>query len=341
MLTLALIAALFGQVGDCGPGKDCVSKSFQPSPCYATGSLPACGTTNKGQVRCDSTQNCLVACFNSAWTCVASGGSSGPTAAAGWFTDGGSTATLPQTLRVEVGSGGIIVDGGVLTLLGDLTSYNSVRTYDSSNLTNNFRISTYNGTTSFEQNGTGMALFSHPSQLATWVYSIVTNGSLSSTTFVKSTGVATGSLPTCNAGALGQIETDTTISRPRFCDGSQHVYPVGNISGFFPGQATITPADNITIAVQRMYSGGNVQRLAYASLLAGTMPAAQTFTMDVYDNTTSTVKCTSSAIACNVATIGSIDCGNTSYAEADDLRIRVHCSTCTTCPMLQINAEYR
>lgn len=38
------------------------------------------------------------------------------------------------------------------------------------------------------------------------------------TTYVRSVGVATGSLPTCNAGAAGSCEYDTTVSRWACCD---------------------------------------------------------------------------------------------------------------------------
>lgn len=157
----------------------------------------------------------------------------------------------------------------------------------------------------------------------------------------RSVGVATGSLPTCAAGIAGQWETDTTLARGMYCDGAQYVYPVGNIPGFMPGQATVAAADAITVGFQRQYSGGNVQRIAVTTLLAGTAVGAETYTVDVYNNTTAAVLCTKAAVACTSGTIGSADCANAQYAAFDDIRIRVNCSTCTTCPMMQIAAEYQ
>lgn len=334
---LALVLMLLSQNG-CQPGGNCQATSFYPT-CAASSTFPACNTSQRGRIRCaltafDGGSPCQAFCDGSAWACVASGGSSG-------------TDTCTGT-TCNIGQAGITTDGGIflygsyltpgLVLDGTTPSYwggtpgPSMR-YQSPFLTLNYagadRITWGHGT------GAMTALTGD----VVWSASSFLLNVFTSTTYLRSIGVATASLPTCNAGAAGQIQTDTDIDRPKFCDGAQHVYPVGNIAGTMPGLATIAAADAIVIGNQRMYSGGNVQRIGYAGVVGGT--GGGTYTIDVYNNTSAAVECVTGTLACNAGSIGSVDCANASYAAFDDLRIRINCSGCTTCPYVNVNAEYQ
>lgn len=159
--------------------------------------------------------------------------------------------------------------------------------------------------------------------------------------------VASGAESTCPGASnlnLGQFEWNPTIDRSRLCTSTGWVSlsQPANIAGHFPGLATIAPADDIRIANQRMYVAGTMQRIGYNGLIAGTNGVgSNVYTIDVYDNTTSTVLCVTGNLACNIAGIGSVDCASAQYAQFDDLRIRVNCSGCATCPMTNVNAEYQ
>lgn len=114
---------------------------------------------------------------------------------------------------------------------------------------------------------------------------------------------------------------------------------VGNVCGFFPGGTNIN--DNWTVVTQRMYGEQNAawQRLSWTAQTPGT--GGGTFTVDIYDNTTSTVLCTSSATACNTSPISSKDCAAVTTAQYTDIRLRTHMSGCTTSPSLNLCAEYQ
>lgn len=211
----------------CTPGKVCRPAALQMA-CVATGSLPSCSTALAGQTRCNSTLGCLVYCNGSSWSCVATAAESQP--ASGWRSDGGSTAT---TLRAEVGPNGISTDGG-LTAYGTITS----GAWGAGFLATAYGYTARNATCAFSIGTSGNEFVGYSCADSVWrhtygsflvaagVGSFVVHplgqfeGGLKSTTYLRSVGVATGSLPTCNAGMLGAIETDTTLSCLKFCNGS-------------------------------------------------------------------------------------------------------------------------
>lgn len=333
MLTL-LALALLSQNG-CQPGGNCQATSFYPT-CQASSTFPTCNTSQRGRIRCaltafDGGTTCQAFCDGTSWACVASGGSSG-------------TDTCTGVGPCLIGGGGIRTDGGVAAS-GDIETRSSLYARETSGGSEHIRL-VVSGANHYFDNGSGtMFVCSSVTGVCVYAYAISANTSLTAgsfvqaATFLKSVGVATASLPTCNAGAAGQIETDTDLDRPKFCDGAQYVYPVGNIAGTMPGLATIAAADAIVIGNQRMYSGGNVQRIGYAGVVGGT--GGGTYTIDVYNNTAAAVECVTGTLACNAGSIGSVDCANASYAAFDDLRIRINCSGCTTCPYVNVNAEYQ
>jgi hypothetical protein len=74
---------------------------------------------------------------------------------------------------------------------------------------------------SISVDGTTVATFSGPISASALTATTTVNGATSTMTgFYRSVGVATGSLPTCNAGAAGSLEYDTTLKRAAICDDS-------------------------------------------------------------------------------------------------------------------------
>ncbi len=111
----------------------------------------------------------------------------------------------------------------------------------------------------------------------------------------------------------------------------------GMFNGYHPGGTAKGAAT--AIVFQRFTTAVELTRLAQQIVVAGT-GAAATFTVDVYDQTTSTVLCVSSATACDAAVANaSLSC-TTTIAKFDDVLLRINSSACTTGPGINVSAEY-
>jgi len=338
MITLALVATLLGQ---CQPGGICRPAAVQ-TPCIATTAFPTCNASLKGRSQCNSTLSCDYYCNGTAWAC---GTGSGSSSTSPWYYDGGSIGNVPQGAQVQAGASGYVTDGGYW-VNGGPAGYGSASVPSIGWGGPSAPVGFFFDGANFIWSNTGLR---SPTYIFSGIYLatdgyvsassyVSAGGDITTATYLRSVGVATGSLPTCNAGQKGAIETDTTKSRAMFCDGAKYYNPVNHISGYMHGQGLVVPANAWTIANTRMYSAANWQRLSWAVLLLGA-GAAQTFTVDVYNNTTSTVLCTSSALACDGSPIGSIDCANVASAEFDDIRLRVNAANCSTIPTVNVTAE--
>ncbi len=111
-----------------------------------------------------------------------------------------------------------------------------------------------------------------------------------------------------------------------------------HLSGFFP--AGITPAAAIIVAGTRVTEALTTTRLSYVTMVVGT--GGGTYTLDAYNQTTSTVMCVSGTLNCTGAVGGEFGgpCSGTA-ATADDIVIRVNDGSCATGPVLNIALEYR
>lgn len=226
MIVTALALLLLSQDGTCKPGMTCRSYAFQP-PCVATASLPACATSTKGRTMCDVTSNCWKYCNGSAWSCVATALTNPST---GWQTDGGSTATTPEGLRVEVGGGGVRTDGGVYTYGSDVDCRGgSVYARDTGGGSTYIRLVVSGANHYFDNASSTMFVCSSATGICTFGYRIASNSDVTAgsyleagsyvkaVTYLRTVGVATGSLPTCNSGIYGAIIYDTTVAKLKVC----------------------------------------------------------------------------------------------------------------------------
>ena len=279
-------------------------------------------------------------------------GSANP--ADGWFDDGGSTAA--DVRLVQMGPRGFVTDGGGiikgpmgLLVEGDrgviITGLHSY-TGDAVTIDDGQRFGWQGG-----------AYLSATNLLASWTvqgnawlnYSASTgyanfSGTLGLTVAgtMAATGAVTGSnlsgtntgdqTKTCGAGtAVTTLAagTGSTCATP---------WADSHLDGYFP--SGILGAGTVFQST-RMTSSASWTRLAGTIVVAGTTGSAQTFTIDVYDLTTATVKCVSAATLCNVAAgIFSGACAASSVVN-DDIELRINDVNCTTAPQLNVAAEYR
>lgn len=223
ILSLA-VALLLSQDGTCKTGSTCRAYGLQP-PGIASASLPACGTTVKGRImQCTNcgtgSSACMTYCNGSAWSCVATAASSPST---GWQTDGGSTYPNPSTLRVEVG-GDVYADGGFISYSpSGYYAYRSVggayTCFDLGCLTRAF----YNGSSldfSASNGAVKLRIDGVDGRTKTITYGFDSAVDVTAVTYLRTVGVATGSLPTCNGALEGAIINDTTVHKLKYCSGS-------------------------------------------------------------------------------------------------------------------------
>jgi len=114
----------------------------------------------------------------------------------------------------------------------------------------------------------------------------------------------------------------------------------GHISGFTPGGALVATGATTVLGQTRMYAPALWQRITVIPLLAGA--GGGTYTVRVWDNTTSTQICITSPLNCNTTTFHSIDCAQGPTNMFDDVRIEADTSGCDALgsPMLNVTAEY-
>lgn len=148
-----------------------------------------------------------------------------------------------------------------------------------------------------------------------------------------------GSLAT-EAIVFGTRQQFSTQGRllPANPDGGSPYGPVHLIQGYSP---LSTNAVNDVVTV-REYPQVRPLRIGFESQVLGV--GVGNFTVEVFDVTTSTSLCTSGNIACTLAVGGSgssSDCASRTAANAagDDVRLRVNCGSCTTCPLGNAWAE--
>jgi len=147
-------------------------------------------------------------------------------------------------------------------------------------------------------------------------------------TFALSTGFGI-----TDAGIPGNMDVEGTLT----VKGS--TLPLqAQLTGFF-GTNTLSAA---TVIQDQVFASTAVPvRVSYRIMAAGS-DGAHTFTVDVYDNTSSSVLCVTSAQNCNLAVSTVTATCSGSIAAADDIRLRVNTGSCTgTAPQLNEAFEYQ
>jgi hypothetical protein len=187
---VAAIAAADVNSGDRCTGKDCRVTSITTRP-TTVALLPTCTAGRTGQARFTTNGaadagGAYYECNGSVWQAVGSGASSS------------SSDTCTGT-SCAIGPVGISTDGGVSLFRG----------------TNGVTVGASGTTISgdFYAGGAGLAF-------SVGTTGVSTSKDVVGTGYVRSVGVATGSLPTCNAGLKGATETDTTLNVSKFCNGT-------------------------------------------------------------------------------------------------------------------------
>ncbi len=141
-----------------------------------------------------------------------------------------------------------------------------------------------------------------------------------------------------DAGVLYMSPGDGGAWQPLAISGPNETVAASHLSAFFPG---VVLAAGDVIAQSRFTAAATFTRLTTRIVTAGS-DGAHTFTVDVFDLTTSAVVCVTGTITCNTAasSVG-VACTGT-VAIADDVQIRVNDASCTTtAPQMNIAAEYR
>lgn len=167
-----------------------------------------------------------------------------------------------------------------------------------------------------------------------------TTGSVGAGTYLRSTGVAAASLPTCNGGAEGTLEQATDLDRLMSCNGTawRGVVTEGTLGGF----QSLT-----TAAAHSVFDADVVTRLAFVGFAwtlsaAGTTATAQTFTLRVRDSTNSITLCESAAIACDSGNSVRTLCnsGSENMTTSARIQVEVRAASCDTAPVGNLAALY-
>lgn len=178
------------------------------------------------------------------------------------------------------------------------------------------------------------------SGLVSATISMAAGGSMTAGTYLKSTGVAAASLPTCNAGLEGATEQATDLDRLMSCNGTawRGVVTEGALGGF---------QDRTTAAAHTVFDGDIVTRLAFVGFAwtlsaAGTTATAQTFTLRVRDATNAVTLCESAAIACDSGNGARVLCssGSENMTTSARIQVEVRAASCDTAPVGNLAALY-
>lgn len=209
--------------GDRCYGKACVAASLQ-TYCVAAASLPTCSPGGVGTIKCSTNSGAdggmaYVECDGASWRALGGGGSS-------------STDTCTGVGPCLIGYGGIYTDGGIgaVGAAGNITAGGTLTAQGNFVISGGLTVLTASANVLRNSAGTGLINMTAAGPIevtSTGAFRITGTGSLltvdnSSTagTYLRSVGDVTASLPTCNAGIKGALETDTTLSCIKFCNGS-------------------------------------------------------------------------------------------------------------------------
>jgi hypothetical protein len=136
----------------------------------------------------------------------------------------------------------------------------------------------------------------------------------------------------------GALSDGGTFVSGVLSDGGSYVANY-HLSAFFPGISLAAG----TVLIQSRFTAPAIFTWLSTTIVTSGSDAAHTFTMDVYDATTSSVVCVSQTIPCNGSPGGAYGgvC-NGRIALYDDVSIRINDSACSvTAPILNVAAEYR
>jgi hypothetical protein len=266
-------------VGDKCSGKDCKVVSVQTSP-IATASLPTCNAGTMGMLRMSTNGGgdggaTTFQCNGSSWEAVGSG------------VAGSSTDTCTGAGPCLIGYGGVTTDGGFISAFpvgqGGVAFQMEAGNYLMLNSGNTVRINSPNdGTASLSLYVGGVARATLSGATGRFGATLGLDSSAdvlagtntTATTYLRSIGVATGSLPTCDASLKGAIETDTTLSCPKFCNGSAWsncLVSAANAINNYWSAMCLGACGNDTNFTGGIYSlGGAVTRMTCSWATAGT-----------------------------------------------------------------------
>lgn len=164
---------------------------------------------------------------------------------------------------------------------------------------------------------------------------------------IQLAGVATGSLPTCNAGEAGAIQYDTTTATFKGCNGTApFVSFASNVSGTgtcFSGVDTVGGAIHGTliigeIPVRAAVASGSTMVIGAVHTIGGTVGG--TYAINVIDATGSVTIASRTGIACTgTGTTTSVSVTTlAALAATDQLFIQIDTTGCTgNNPVLNVN----
>ena len=162
-------------------------------------------------------------------------------------------------------------------------------------------------------------------------------GALEVESYLRSVGVATGSLPACGATTAGGLFYDTTTLTVKRCNATAW-HTVGEHPSFLSGyQPVVATGAAIVISGTRMTSAATLTRLGLNNTIAGT--GGGNYTASVRNVTTATTLCTKTNACSSGPGMTSGACTG-DFAVSDDVELRVDTSTCTTGPAFNIVAEF-
>jgi hypothetical protein len=284
-------------VGDKCTGKDCQVNSITTYNGLTLAQLPTCNASTRAMTRWATTGGAdgggtNVECNGSSW--VAVGNAAGASSA--------DTCTGPSC---AIGAVGISTDGGILSLGGGFGVSVPSGTYVCLDYpTCNVRISSQTGNLVFTTtNGASKLAIDSASGRVSTNFGFTSAEDVTATTFLKSIGVASGSLPTCNAGAAGSLEYDTTLTCFRICNGtawSVCVQPASYINNYWSTTCFGVCGEDVNMQGGIRSLGGTTNRVVCSWGTAGT-GGSTGVVVKIRDVTAASNLCTCTIGACTIA----------------------------------------
>lgn len=192
------------------------------------------------------------------------------------------------------------------------------------------------GSTLYFDNSAGASLFACGGGLCNysqtiWAPSILsTSSDITAASYLRSTGVAFASFPTCNGGIAGALEYDTTNSCVRACNGSAWgscLQPSSFINNYWSGVCFGTCSEDVNMTGGIYSQGGSTDRMVCSWGTAGS-GGSTGVEAEIYDVTAGSAICSCNVGACNIAANTATACTCTgTYVSGNRYTTRLRGST--------------
>lgn len=173
---------------------------------------------------------------------------------------------------------------------------------------NQHRLSS-SGSTFYLDNSGGATLFACGGGICNFSQTIwsptvlTTSGDITAATYLRTTGVALASFPTCNGGLAGAMEYDTTNSCVRVCNGSgwgSCLQPSSFINNYWSSVCFGACSEDVNFTGGIRSQGGSMTRMVCAWGTTGS-GGSTGVEVNVYDVTAAGAICSCVVGACNIA----------------------------------------